>query len=93
MRVEVDRELCESNALCMGAAPEVFEVREDDLLYVLMDEPPEELRSKVRQAAASRTIRTDLSGSYLTAKPARLIVSQLGQLPKLVINARLKAGG
>jgi len=51
MRVVVDYDLCESNALCMAAAPEVFEVREDDFLYVLQDEPPEELRSKVEEAA------------------------------------------
>ena len=30
MRVVVDFDLCESNALCMGLAPEVFEVRDDD---------------------------------------------------------------
>jgi ferredoxin len=35
MRVVVDDELCESNALCMGVAPEVFELSDDDLLYVL----------------------------------------------------------
>ena len=35
MRVVVDFDLCESNALCMAAAPEVFEVRDDDFLYVL----------------------------------------------------------
>jgi ferredoxin len=51
MRVIVDYDLCESNALCMAAAPEVFEVRDDDFLYVLQDEPPEELREKVRAAA------------------------------------------
>ena len=51
MRVVVDYDLCESNALCMAAAPEVFEVRDDDFLYVLMDEPPEELRDKVAEAA------------------------------------------
>ena len=50
MRVIVDFDLCESNALCMKAAPEVFEVRDDDFLYVLMDEPPEELREKVKAA-------------------------------------------
>lgn len=50
MRVVVDFDLCESNALCMAAAPEVFEVREDDFLYVLQDEPPEELRAKVEEA-------------------------------------------
>ena len=53
MRVVVDYDLCESNALCMGIVPEVFEVREDDLLYVLKENPPEELRDKVREAARS----------------------------------------
>ncbi len=51
MRVVVDYDLCESNALCMVAAPEVFEVRDDDFLYVLQDEPPEELHDRVRDAA------------------------------------------
>ena len=50
MKVVVDYELCESNALCMEAAPEVFEVREDDLLYLLQEEPPEPLRAKVERA-------------------------------------------
>jgi ferredoxin len=50
MRVVVDFDLCESNALCMAAAPEVFEVRDDDFLYVLDETPPDELRSKVEQS-------------------------------------------
>lgn len=50
MRVVVDFDRCESNAVCMGIAPEVFEVRDDDFLYVLMEEPPEELRGKVEEA-------------------------------------------
>jgi ferredoxin len=50
MRVVVDFDLCESNALCMAAAPEVFEVRDDDFLYLLQDNPPEELRPKVEEA-------------------------------------------
>jgi ferredoxin len=50
MRVVVDFDLCESNALCMGLAPEVFEVRDDDLLYVLDENPPEDLREKVEAA-------------------------------------------
>ncbi|AFR07350.1 MULTISPECIES: ferredoxin [Nocardiopsis] len=50
MRVEVDFDLCESNALCMGEAPEVFEVRDDDFLYLLTEEPAPELREKVRRA-------------------------------------------
>ena len=51
MRVVVDYDLCESNAVCMGIAPEVFEVRDDGYLYVLQEEPPEELRPKVEEAA------------------------------------------
>jgi ferredoxin len=50
MRVIVNFDLCESNALCMDACPEVFEVRDDDFLYLLNENPPEELRSKVEQA-------------------------------------------
>lgn len=50
MRVVVDFDRCESNAVCMGIVPEVFEVRDDDFLYVLMEEPPEELRGKVEEA-------------------------------------------
>lgn len=51
MKVVVNYDLCESNAVCMGIAPEVFEVRDDDYLYVLQEEPPEELRAKVEEAA------------------------------------------
>lgn len=52
MRVSVDYDLCESNAVCMGIAPEVFEVRDDDLLYILQEEPPAELFERVREAVA-----------------------------------------
>ena len=50
MRVVVDFDRCESNAVCMGIVPEVFEVREDDFLYVLQEEPSEGLRAKVQEA-------------------------------------------
>ena len=50
MKVVVDMSVCESNALCMAAAPEVFEVRDDDFLYILDEHPPEELRAKVEEA-------------------------------------------
>ena len=49
-RVVVDFDLCESNARCMEAAPEVFEVRDDDFLYILDETPPEGLRAKVDEA-------------------------------------------
>ena len=50
MRVVVDYDLCESNAVCMAIAPEIFEVRDDDFLYVLNETPPESERSKVEEA-------------------------------------------
>jgi ferredoxin len=50
-KVVVDFDLCESNALCMAAAPEVFEVRDDDFLYVLDETPSDALRPKVEEAA------------------------------------------
>ncbi len=50
MRIVVDFDLCESNAVCMDIAPEVFEVRDDDFLYILDDRPPDELRPKVEEA-------------------------------------------
>jgi ferredoxin len=53
MKVIVDFDKCESNALCMAAAPEVFEVRDDDFLYVLQENPSEALRSKVETAVAN----------------------------------------
>jgi ferredoxin len=51
VRILVDRDLCESNALCMQAAPELFEVRDDDILYVLDESPGEDLRQKAESAA------------------------------------------
>jgi ferredoxin len=51
MRVVVDFDVCQSNAVCMVEAPEVFEVRDDGFLYVLQEEPSEELRAKVEAAA------------------------------------------
>ena len=50
MKVVVDYDLCESNAVCMGILPEVFEVRDDDFLYVLNENPPEDLRGKLEEA-------------------------------------------
>ena len=50
MKVVVNFDLCESNAVCMGIAPEVFEVRDDDFLYVLHETPGEDRREAVEAA-------------------------------------------
>ncbi len=50
MKIVVDYDLCESNAICMDIAPEVFEVRDDDFLYVLNENPAEDQRAKMEEA-------------------------------------------
>ena len=50
MRVIVDYDVCESNAVCMAVAPDIFEVRDDDFLYVLIEEPAEHRREAVEEA-------------------------------------------
>jgi ferredoxin len=50
MKVIVDYDRCEANAVCMKVCPEVFEVREDDNLYLKTENPPESLRAKVEEA-------------------------------------------
>ncbi len=51
MKVTIDYDMCASTGGCMQICPEVFEVRTDGFLYVLQDEPGEELHDKVREAA------------------------------------------
>jgi ferredoxin len=59
-KVEVDFDLCESNGVCMDVAPEVFEVRDDDFLYILQDAPDESLRENV-EAAVQRCPKQAIS--------------------------------
>ena len=41
----------------MGIAPEVFEVREDNFLYILDENPPESMRPQMEQAVAALPAR------------------------------------
>ncbi|MGA8253665.1 MAG: ferredoxin [Mycobacterium sp.] len=50
MRIEVDWDLCESNGVCMGIIPEVFQLGDDDMLSVLQPEVTPENESLVREA-------------------------------------------
>ena len=50
MKILVDYDLCEANAVCMEQAPEVFKVDEKDELHILVDNPPESLREKIESA-------------------------------------------
>jgi ferredoxin len=51
MKVTVDFDVCASTGACMQVCPEVFEVRSDGYLYILQEEPGEELRTSVQAAA------------------------------------------
>jgi ferredoxin len=48
MRVTVDRDLCEANAVCAGLVPEVFDVE-----HIAAGEVPPELADGVRRAVQS----------------------------------------
>jgi ferredoxin len=50
VRVVVNMRQCESNALCMGIAPQVFDLDVDDVLHVLDEFPDESLRATVMEA-------------------------------------------
>jgi ferredoxin len=53
MRVRVDYDLCESNAICAGLVPRVFEVDDDDNMNILMEQVPADLGAQVRHAVHS----------------------------------------
>lgn len=51
MRITVDHDICEANGLCEQISPELFHVREDDILHILQPRPTgDELEAKAREA-------------------------------------------
>jgi ferredoxin len=60
MKIRIDYDLCEGNAVCMKVCPEVFEVGDDDRARLRIKEPDENLRAKV-EAAVRRCPRQALS--------------------------------
>ena len=52
MDVHVDRDLCESNAVCVGIATDVFSLGEDDLARVAEGPIPPASEAAVRDAVA-----------------------------------------
>jgi ferredoxin len=53
VRVVVDRDACEANAVCAGLVPEVFEVDDEDQLHILGAEVRADLADAVRHAVRS----------------------------------------
>jgi ferredoxin len=60
MKIRIDYDLCEGNAVCMKVCPEVFEVGDDDRARLRVKDPDEHLRAKV-EAAVRRCPRQALS--------------------------------
>jgi len=53
MKVKVDFDLCESNALCEAIAPDTFELDDDDFLQILDDRVTDQNRDEIERAVAS----------------------------------------
>lgn len=51
MRPEVDHTLCIGDGICADICPEVFELRDDNLAYVINENPGADLADKVQEAA------------------------------------------
>ena len=60
MKINIDYDLCEGNAVCMKVAPEVFDVGDDDRAVLINKDPSEDLRDKV-EAAVRRCPRQALA--------------------------------
>ena len=51
MKIRVDPDRCEGHGKCATAAPAIFDLGDDDLSHVLVDEIPESQRENVKTAA------------------------------------------
>ena len=52
MRVEVDRDRCEGNAVCVGIAPDLFDLDDDDFAVVKADPVPDGQEDLAEQSIA-----------------------------------------
>ncbi len=53
MELKVDPLVCEANAVCVGLAPEVFDLDDDDNLTILQPDPAPDQLDRVRHAVRS----------------------------------------
>lgn len=53
MKVQVDLLVCEANAVCVGLAPEVFDLDDDDVLHIVQPDIPADSVDRVRHAVRS----------------------------------------
>jgi ferredoxin len=50
LRIRIDHQLCEANAVCVRLVPEVFELDDDDRLRLKVEQPDHALRSRLAEA-------------------------------------------
>jgi len=50
VRVKVDRDRCEGNAVCLGIAPDIFDLDDDDYAVVKTDPVPADQEVLAEQA-------------------------------------------
>jgi ferredoxin len=53
MKIKVDFDLCESNALCEALAPQNFEIDDNDFLQITEENVTDENRDAVAQAISA----------------------------------------
>jgi ferredoxin len=54
MKVTVDPDLCEANALCVAEAPDVFDLSDDEVVSIVLPKPPADMESAVTDAVTAR---------------------------------------
>ncbi|QLL10486.1 MULTISPECIES: ferredoxin [Mycobacterium] len=52
MRVKVDRDRCEGNAVCVGIAPDIFDLDDEDYAVVKTDPIPADQEDLAEQSIA-----------------------------------------
>lgn len=52
MKISVDFDQCEANGICVGIAPDVFELDDEDNLHVSSGDVPEDRLADVESAVA-----------------------------------------
>jgi ferredoxin len=63
VRVEVDRDRCEGNAVCLGIAPDLFDLDDEDYAVVKLDPVPadqeEVAEQSIQECPRAALIRKD----------------------------------
>lgn len=52
MKIHLDTDQCEANGVCVGIAPDVFELDDDDYLHIHEEEASDARRAELEEAVA-----------------------------------------